>query len=240
MKPSSGAYIQVQRVEELPVCAKLAVIHTTPVTVESLKALAAELLPGVTVVNFVDDSVLPQLAENGGEVAAVTPRLVQYARFAEEVGADAVLSACSSVGGVVAEMQRAVGIPVVRIDEAMADEAVRRGGRVGVAATLTTTLSPTLALLEAKAWAAGRALGLEPLCVEGAYVRLLAGDREGHDALLVDALRALADRVDMVVLAQASMARVLPEFSEALREKFLTSPWLGMARVRDVLSAHVT
>lgn len=225
-------------------CAKLAVIHTTPVTVESLKALAAELLPGVAVVNFVDDSVLPQLAENGGEVAAVAPRLVQYARFAEEVGADAVLSACSSVGEVVAEMQRAVRIPVVRIDEAMAEEAVRCGGRVGVAATLPTTLHPTLALLESKAREAGREVGLEPhclepLCVEGAYARLLAGDREGHDALLVDALGSLAARVDMVVLAQASMARVLPELSGALREKFLTSPRLGMARVRDVLSAHV-
>ena len=220
-------------------CAKLAVIHTTPVTVESLKALAAELLPGVAVLNFVDDSVLPQLAENGGEVAAVAPRLVQYARFAEEVGADAVLSACSSVGGVVAEMQRAVRVPVVRIDEAMAEAAVRRGGRVGVAATLPTTLRPTLALLEAKARKAGLEPGFEPLCIEGAYARLLAGDREGHDALLADALASLAARVDTVVLAQASMARVLPELPEAVQEKFLASPRLGMARVRDVLSAHV-
>lgn len=223
--------------------AKLAVIHTTPVTVESLKVLAAELLPGVTVVNFVDDSVLPQLAENGGEVAAVAPRLVQYARFAEEVGADAVLSACSSVGEVVAEMQRTVQIPVVRIDEAMAEAAVWRGGRVGVAATLPTTLRPTLALLEAKAREAGFEPRLEPcfepLCIEGAYARLLAGDRKGHDALLVDALGSLAARTDAVVLAQASMARVLPELPEAVREKFLTSPRLGMARVKDVLSAHV-
>lgn len=232
--------LQVQKVEELPVCAKLAVIHTTPVTVEPLKVLAAELLPGVTVVNFIDDSVLPQLAENGGQVAVVAPRLVQYARIAEEIGADAVLSACSSVGEVVAEMQRAVRVPVVRIDEAMAEEAVRRGGRVGVAATLPTTLRPTLALLEAKAREAGREVGPLPLCVEGAYACLLAGDREGHDALLVDALGALAERVDTVVLAQASMARVLPELPEAVREKFLTSPRLGLTRVGDVLSAHVT
>lgn len=221
-------------------CAKLAVIHTTSVTVEPLRALAAELLPGVTVVNFVDDSVLPQLAENGGQVAAVAPRLVQYAHFAEEVGAHAVLSACSSVGETVAEMQRAVRIPVVRIDEAMAEEAVRRGGRVGVAATLPTTLRPTLALLEAKAREAGREVGLEPLCIEGAYERLVAGDREGHDALLASSLGSLAARVDTVVLAQASMAHVLPELPGALREKFLTSPRLGLARVRDVLAAaHV-
>lgn len=81
---------------------KLAIIHTTPVTVAP-KALTAELLPGVAVVNFGDDSVLPQPAENGGKVAEVARRLVQYG-VAEEVGAHAVLSACSSVGEVAAEM----------------------------------------------------------------------------------------------------------------------------------------
>ena len=215
---------------------KLAIIHTTPLTVDPLKALAAELLPGTEVVNFVDDSVLPQLAENGGRVAEVAPRLMQYARFAEEVGADTILSACSSVGEVAAEMARAVRIPVVRIDEAMAEAAVRRGGCVGVAATLPTTLNPTLALLKAKAREAGREIDLEPLCVDAAYARLLAGDRDGHDALLADALSAVAARVDLVVLAQASMARVLSTLPGALQEKFLTSPRLGMMRVRDALA----
>ncbi len=218
-------------------CDKLAIIHTTPLTVDPLKALAAELLPGVVVVNFVDDSILPQLAENGGQVHKVAPRLVQYGRFAEEVGAHALLSACSSVGEVASEMQRAVRIPVVRIDEAMAEEAVRRGGQVGVAATLQTTLRPTLALLSAKAQEARREVRLESLCVSEAYQRLAAGDRDGHDILLADALGSFAARVDTVVLAQASMARVLSRVPQALHEKFLTSPRLGLARVRDVLAA---
>ena len=86
---------------------KIAILYTTPVTVEPLRALAAELLPGVQVVNFVDDSILPQLVETSG-LRAVEPRLVQYAPFAEEVGAEAILSACSSVGelsGLPAEQQ---------------------------------------------------------------------------------------------------------------------------------------
>lgn len=217
--------------------AKLAIIHTTPLTVEPLGALAGELLPDVTVVNFVDDSVLPQLAENGGLVAEVAPWLEQYSRFAEEVGATVILSACSSVGELAPTLRRAVKIPVVRIDEAMAEEAVRRGEHIGVAATLQTTLRPTLALLREKAHAAGREVRLEPLCVDAAYGRLIAGDREGHDALLAEALQALAEGVEVVVLAQASMARVLPKLPGALQDKFLSSPRLGMLQVRDALSA---
>lgn len=214
---------------------KLAIIHTSPATLDMLKAQAAELLPGVDVVNFVDDSILPQLLSNGGDVAAVEDRLVHYARFAEQVGADVILSACSSIGELAPRAQAAVSVPVVRIDEAMAAAAVRRGQTIGVAATLPTTLNPTTRLLEATAQEAGKNVTFKPLLVAGAYEKLMAGDKDGHDGLLVDALTRLAEEVDVVVLAQASMSRVLPRVPEALRERFLTSPRLGMEAVKQAL-----
>lgn len=213
----------------------LAIIHTTTATVEPLKALAAELLPGCAVVNFVDDSILPQLAANGGVVAAVAPRVIQYARFAEQVGADVILEACSSVGEVVEAARETVGTPVVRIDEAMAEAAIARGTRIGVAATLATTLAPTQRLLEARARAAGKTVELTPLLISEAYQRLMAGDREGHDAVLGAALAELAPHVDVVVLAQASMARVLQALPDHQQSKFLSSPRLGMEHVRAIL-----
>jgi Asp/Glu/hydantoin racemase len=216
---------------------KVAVIHTTPVTVDTFKTLAAEVLPGYEVVNFVDDSILPQLRENGGDVSAVEDRLMHYAHFAEQVGADAILSACSSVGELAARMRQEVHIPVVRVDDAMAEEAVRRGERIGVAATLATTLRPTLALLRAKADAAGKTVQLEPLLVDSAYQKLMAGDREGHDTLLADALAGAAMKNDVVVLAQASMARVLPRLPEGIRDKFLTSPPLAIQNLKAALTA---
>jgi Asp/Glu/hydantoin racemase len=215
--------------------ATLAIIHTTTATVEPLKALAAELLPGCAVVNFVDDSILPQLAANGGDVDAVAPRVIQYARFAEQVGADVILEACSSVGEVVEAARGAVGTPMVRIDEAMAEAAIARGTRIGVAATLATTLAPTQRLLEARARAAGKAIELTPLLVSEAYQRLMAGDRDGHDAILGAALAELATRVDVVVLAQASMARVLHVLPDNQHIKFLSSPRLGMEQVRAIV-----
>lgn len=216
---------------------KLAIIHTTPVTVDSLKALAAEILPGTEVVNFVDDSILPQLQANGGDTSAVEDRLTHYARFAEQVGADVILSACSSVGELVPTLQQQVSIPVVRIDEAMAEQAVRGGAHLGVAATMPTTLKPTMLLLKRKAEEAGADITLEPVVVAAAYQRLMAGDRESHDDLLVEALTDLASRNDAVVLAQASMARVLPRIPEDRRAKFLTSPRLAVERVKTVMDA---
>ena len=210
---------------------KLAIIHTTPVTIEPLKALAADLLPGCEIVNFVDDSILPQLATNGGDTSAVADRLIHYAQFAEQVGADVILNACSSVGGIVAEMRQRVAIPIVRIDEAMAEAAVRRGNRIGVAATLATTLNPTMQLVQSKAEQAGRQIEIVSLLADTAYQKLIAGDKAGHDAELAAALGDLAASVDVVVLAQASMARVVPSLPPEQQQKVLSSPRLGMERV---------
>ena len=216
---------------------KLAIIHTTPATIDTMKTLAAEILPGHELVNFVDDSILPQLGQNGGNLADVEERMIHYARFAEQVGAAVILEACSSVGELVPKMRSAVSIPVVRIDEAMAEQAVQRGERLGVAATLQTTLQPTTRLLHAKAQAAGKQVEITPLLIEGAYQKLMAGDREGHDNLLVEKLQELVRAVDVVLLAQASMARVLPRLSAADQEKILVSPRLAMERVKNVMAS---
>ncbi|HSL28540.1 MAG TPA: aspartate/glutamate racemase family protein [Anaerolineales bacterium] len=216
---------------------KLAILHTTSATVETMKSLAAEILPGREVINFVDDSILPQLGQNGGNLAEVEERLVHYARFAEQAGADVILEACSSVGEVVGRMQSAVSIPIVRIDEAMAEQAVQRGGRLGVAATLQTTLQPTTRLLQVKAQEAGKQVEITPLLIESAYQKLMSGDREGHDDLLVEKLQELARIVDVIVLAQASMARVLPRLPVSDQEKVLVSPRLAMERVKNVMAS---
>ncbi len=218
--------------------ATLAVIHTTTATVEPLKALAAEVLPGCTVINFVDDSILPQLATNGGDIDEIAGRVIQYTRFAEAAGADVILEACSSIGEIVPRAREGLHTPLVRIDEAMAEQAVARGRRVGVAATLRTTLAPTVRLIEAKAAEAGREIEVEQVLVSDAYQKLMAGDREGHDNALAAALAELAPRVDVVVLAQASMARVLPRLPQEQQTKCLTSPPLAMELVRQALESQ--
>lgn len=214
---------------------KLAIIHTSPATVDVLKELAAELLPDYQVMNLMDDSILPQLAQNGGQIDEVSERVTTYAKFAEQGGADVILEACSSIGELCGRIQAEVQVPVVRIDDAMTERAVGHGSRIGVAATLRTTVAPTTRLLQEKAKAAGKTIELKAVLIEGAYERLMAGDKAGHDAQLIGALTELATWADLVVLSQASMARVVPNLPEALQGKILSSPRPGMERVKDVV-----
>jgi aspartate/glutamate racemase len=216
---------------------RLVIIHTTPATVESLKNLALSMMDGIDLFNIVDDSILFQLKKNGGNIRELEPRWARYVEIAErDIGADCVLNACSSIGELVEIVQKKVAIPIVRIDERMAEEAVRSATKIGVAATVETTLNPTMRLLRKKAKEIGKRIELENMLVNSAYQKLVTGDKEGHDKDLAAALERLAERSELVVLAQASMARVLSRFSPEKRKRFLTSPELGMRAVADILT----
>ena len=206
-----------------------------PAQDDPLKALAAELLPGTGLINFMDDSILPELVVNGGRLSEVEERWLSYVRFAHQAEANLVLSACSSVGELVEKAGRLVPIPVLRIDEAMCDEAVRRACTIGVAATLPITLDPTLRLIQRKAGAAGKPVKIRSALASSAYQKLMAGDKAGHDAELLAVLQELAGEVELIVLAQASMAQVLPGLSPADQARFLSNPRSGMERVKQVM-----
>src|SRR5690606_37351390 len=142
----------------------------------------------------------PRLLENGGNTAEAEERLLTYARFAHDAGAGVILSVCSSVGEVAEKMRAAVPIPVVRIDEAMAETAVARGKRIGVLATMPTTMHPTLRLLRRKADALGKACAFEPVTADDACRLLQQGDADGHDRIVAEKMAELGARCDVVVL----------------------------------------
>src|SRR5438067_2411202 len=104
----------------------LALLHTTAVTVPAMKELAAEHLPGVRVINLLDDSLLRDVIAAGGVTPAVEERLRAYLDQAAVAGADGVLCCCSSVGEAVERLGAAAPIPVWRIDAPMSAEAVRQ------------------------------------------------------------------------------------------------------------------
>ena len=126
--------------------------------------------------------------------------------------------------------------PVIRVDAAMAEQAVSRGRKVGVLATLSTTLAPTVDLVRRKAAEAGRDIELvEHLC-EGAFEAVMAGDGATHDRIVGEAITQSMRGVDAIVLAQASMARVVGALPpEAIPAPVFSSPELGVERARDVL-----
>ena len=211
------------------------VVHTGPTTVQPIKVQFQELRPDVRVVNIMDDSLLSDVMTAGHLTDAISVRLLSYLQQGEAMGAVALLNACSSVGEAAAAARAGVSIPIFKIDDAMAEQAVAMGPRIGVVATVRTTLEPTVRLINAKAAAVGRQIQITEAVAEGGYQALLGGNPELHDEVVKRTILSLADTVDVIVLAQVSMARLVASITD-IRVPVLSSPKSGVAAVCKALA----
>lgn len=215
----------------------LALIHTSPTLTPMFTALCTEQIPETTIFHMVDESLIKDTIREGGLRRITMRRLLVMIESANMSGADAVMVTCSSIGPGIAIGQQLFDFPVIRVDEAMAETAVRMGKRIGVMATLRTTLEPTIALLRQKAAEAGREIEIVDSLCDGAFEAVLSGDTATHDRILTDALLNDMRGVDLVVLAQASMARVVKTMPEGtLKMPVLSSPELAVRQAREILS----
>ncbi|MGP4105086.1 aspartate/glutamate racemase family protein [Nonomuraea sp. KM90] len=208
---------------------KIAMLHTVPALAGPLTELAAEVRPGARILNFVDESLLQDTIAGDGPPPHVLRRVVSYAAYAKESGAAVLLVTCSSIGEAAEQARPFAELPILRIDEPMAEQAVRAGARVGVLATLATTLGPTTRAVQRAADREGVAREVVPHLCDGAFEALRGGDPARHDALVLAGFRELAGKVDVVVLAQASMARIVGEAGGDV--PVLSSPRSGVAQL---------
>ncbi len=215
----------------------IAMIHTVAGLIPTFDALLKAELPDWQGFNMVDESLLRATIRDGFPTPLTTRRLAALVTSATDAGAEAVVVTCSSLGPAVEAARPFCAVPLFRIDEGMAIKAVQSARRIGVLATLPSTLVPTGALIRDTAARFGRDCTVTDRLAQGAFQRLAAGDTAGHDAMVADHLVALAAEVDLVVLAQASMARALATVADRLSgTPVLTSPDLGIRHIRDRLA----
>lgn len=215
---------------------RLGLVHTSATLVPVFAALCKEKLPNVDVFNIADDSLVKGIREAGSLTATISRRVANYLESAELAGADYIMVTCSSIGPAVEAGAKLMGVPVLRVDQPMADKAVAAGKKIGVIATLSTTLEPTTDLIQRRAALAGKQIELTSKLVEGAFEALMAGDGATHDAKVAAALKELSQQVEVIVLAQASMARVVDSLAPAdKRVPIFASPGIAVDYLATVL-----
>ena len=216
----------------------LAFIHTGAMLVPTFSDLAQRELPGVRVIHILDTSLIQNTIAAGRLEKKTIRRLVAQVGNAQEAGAGAVLVTCSSIGPAVEIARSMYDVPVLRIDDLMAERAVSSSDRIGIIATLRTTLDPTLAQFQHTAQRMGRTPRIIAHLCEGAFEAVQSGDTATHDRLVTEGLVALAGQTDTIVLAQASMARVADAAASTAKfPPIFTSPALAIEQARTVLQS---
>jgi aspartate/glutamate racemase len=216
---------------------RLFLLHTSATLVPVFEQLCKEKQLNAAVFNMVDDSLIKDVIAHNQLRPQTARRVVQLVAAAEDAGADFIMVTCSSIGAAVETAASLARVPVLRVDRPMAEQVVATGRRVGVIATLATTLQPTADLVQRCAAAAGRDIELTARLCEGAFDALMSGNAAQHDELVLSALEELQSQVDVIALAQASMARVVGQIPAADRRiPILASPPIAIERLQREFS----
>jgi aspartate/glutamate racemase len=217
---------------------KLGMIHAAAFTTQVVDKFIKEIIPEVTVAHIADDTI--QMANNEAEIGTCPKvnyaKFVGYAHNLEEFGVNLIMLACSTFNRAVEFARPMINTPMLQIDRPMMELAVKTGPRVGLVATLPTTIPSSRRLLEQAAADAKKEIKIEESLNSEAFQALRAGDPNKHNELLLAAIDRLSKSVDSIVLAQVSMTALEP-FLTNTRVPVFNSGRTGFTRVREILSA---
>ncbi|MBQ7679386.1 MAG: Asp/Glu/hydantoin racemase [Butyrivibrio sp.] len=216
---------------------KIGIVYTstTPELIADVrKQVCTQLGDGVIFHEQQDPSILAEVREAGYVTAPPAARLITMYMNAVSEGCDAILNVCSSVGEVADCAQSAaayLGVPIIRIDQEMCREAARLGARIGIIATLQTTMEPTIRTVKREARSIGRFPEIIPCLVEGAF----GLDQEAFKERMSASAQTIADSVDVIVFAQGSMAYCESFIADRYHKIVLSSPRFGAAALKQAL-----
>lgn len=208
---------------------------TTPELIELVeREVRKQLGDGAEMVSYQDPSILAEVRDAGYVTAAPAARLIGMYMEAVKDGVDAMLNLCSSVGEVadcIQDAARYLGVPIVRVDEEMCREAVRRGTKIAVMATLPTTLEPTKNTVLRVAREMGKHVELIDALVDGAF----GLDQEQFKELMAKKAGEVADGADVILFAQGSMAYCEEYIADMYQKTVLSSPRFGAEALKAAL-----
>ncbi|HET9663687.1 MAG TPA: aspartate/glutamate racemase family protein [Burkholderiales bacterium] len=214
---------------------RIALIHATPVAIEPIVSAFRRLWPEARTTSLLEDSLAPDLAEAGSITQRLIERFVALAHYAHSCGADAVLFTCSAFGPAIEAAQAALPIPVLKPNEAMFNEALAAGTRIGLLATFAPSVPALKAELEQMARRRNSKIQISTLTVPSALKALHAGQVEEHDRLIALAAEEIGN-CDALILGQFSMAGAAANIPQRTGRRVLTSPTSAVMQLKRVLS----
>lgn len=217
---------------------KLGIIHAALITSRAVQKYIDEIIPEVEVLHWVDDTI--QTCNFACEPGVIPKKnyakFVQAALSQQEYGVDLILLACSTFNRAVEFARPMIDTPLLQIDRPMMDLAVQSGRRIGLLATVPTTVPASERLLRLAAHEAGKNIEVEVRLCSEAFQVLKAGNPEKHNQMLLEEIDQLSGRTDAIVMAQVSMT-VLEPFLAATKVPVYNSGRTAFEHIRKTLEA---
>ena len=215
----------------------LGIIHAASLTINAMKPYIERFIPDVSVMHLCDDTIQ---RDNIAAGVGVIPKrnyhkFAMYCHNLEEAGVDLILLACSTFNFAAELARPLIDTPIAQIDRPMMELAVRTGARIGLLATLPTTVPASERLLQIAADEAGKTITRETVLCSAAFEAYTKGNIDTHNEILLRAIDDLSKRVDCIVMAQLSMSALAPSLGKT-RVPVFNSGETGFTRVKEMLN----
>jgi Asp/Glu/hydantoin racemase len=215
---------------------QIGLLHTVGFLADMFRKLFLETIPDVKSFHIVDEGIIKQLMENDGLTPAIVRRVAIQANLAMQSGADLILFTCSSTSPTVDTVRKLIDIPIMKIDDPLADKAIDLGERIGIITTTKTTLKPSIDLISSHAAEKSKPVEIVSALETAAFQARLNGNIGEHDRIVKGAIDKLSTQCDVIVLAQASMAHLVEQSQDSYDIPILASPKLCMTALKDLVT----
>ncbi len=214
----------------------LAIIHAIHLTIRAMQPFIDRYIPEVSVMHLCDDTIQrDNIAAGVGNIPKVNYfKFAQYAHNLEEAKVDMILLACSTFNNAAELARPLINVPIAQIDRPMMEKAVSHSKKVGLLATLPTTVPSSERLLNIVAREKGKSIEITTVLRPDAFQAFEKGDIDTHNSILFEEIDLLSDKVDAIVMAQLSMSALAPYLRET-KVPVYNSGDTGFARVREML-----
>ena len=214
----------------------LGIIHASMITAKAVQSYIDKIIPEVKIMHIVDDTIQ---RDNINAGVGVIPKVnyykfAQYAHNLEEANVDLIMLACSTFNYAAEIARPMINTPIAQIDRPMMEAAVKNGKKVGLLATLPTTVPSSERLLRICANEANKDIEVVTILCSEAFEAYKKGDIETHNRLLMNEIAKLSEVVDSIVMAQLSMSALSPYVKET-KVPVYNSGDTGFIRVRELL-----
>ena len=194
----------------------LGIIHASSITIDAVKPYIEKFIPEVDIMHLCDDTIQrDNIAAGVGVIPKVNYyKFAQYAHNLEEAGVDVIMLACSTFNFSAELARPMINTPIAQIDRPMMELAVKTGKKIGLLATLSTTVPSSERLLKIAADEAGKEIEIKTVLCSEAFEEYLKGNFEKHNEILLKAIDDLSDEVDCIAMAQLSMSKLAPYLTD--------------------------
>lgn len=216
----------------------IGLIHASSLTIPIAKPFIQEIIPEVQVMHLCDDTIQrDNLAAGVGVIPKVNYfKFATYAHFLEEAKVDLIVLMCSTFNRAVEFARPMINVPMLQIDRPMMELAVKTGKKIGLLATLPTTVPSSERLLKLVAEEMGKEIEIKTVLSAEAFKEIERGNIEKHNEILLEEVDRLSKEVDCICMAQISMS-VLESRLTNVRVPVYNSGRTGFTRIREILEA---